>query len=144
LANDIECFSEAVGRRIARFVKRVAAKRAACRAATERLQWRQSCSTESEQEPATDSFPWIGRDFRPNSPANLKDLVMLFAEIVAQEPNHYVVVQSGISLGSALAAICSWDRNRSILLAAIAGVFSWFYVIYFAITREPANPKTGG
>ncbi len=69
---------------------------------------------------------------------------MLIAEIVAQEPNHYVVVQSGISLGSALAAICSWDRNRSILLAAIAGVFSWFYVIYFAITREPANPKTGG
>ena len=46
-----------------------------------------------------------------------------------------VVVQSGIGLGSVLAVTCSWQRNRSILLAILAGFFSWFYVIYFAITR---------
>jgi hypothetical protein len=43
----------------------------------------------------------------------------------------------GISLGSAIAVVCSWQRNRSIFLAIIAGIFSWFYVIYFAITRRP-------
>lgn len=48
-----------------------------------------------------------------------------------------VVVQSGLSMGSALAIVCSWQRNRSILLAIIAGFFSWVYVIYFALTRRP-------
>jgi ABC-type Fe3+-siderophore transport system permease subunit len=52
-----------------------------------------------------------------------------------------VVTQSGISLGAAIAVVCSWQRNRSILLAAIAGFFSWFYVIYFAITRRPDEIK---
>lgn len=46
------------------------------------------------------------------------------------------VTQSGIGIGSALAIVLSWHRNRSILLAAIHGVFSWFYVIYFALTRR--------
>ena len=46
------------------------------------------------------------------------------------------VVQSGIGLGSAIAIVCSWDRNRSILWAIVAGILSWFYVIYFALTRE--------
>lgn len=58
---------------------------------------------------------------------------MLFAEILTS-PN-YVVMQSGIGLGSVIAVVCSWDRNRSILWAIIAGILSWFYVIYFALTR---------
>jgi hypothetical protein len=45
--------------------------------------------------------------------------------------------QNGIGLGSAIAVVCSWQRNRSILWAILAGFFSWFYVIYFAITRQP-------
>ncbi len=44
--------------------------------------------------------------------------------------------QTGIGLGSAVAVVCSWDRNRSILWAILAGIFSWFYVIYFALTRS--------
>jgi hypothetical protein len=60
---------------------------------------------------------------------------MLIAEIIA-EPN-YVAVQSGIGLGSVIAVVCSWDRNRSILWAILAGILSWFYVIYFALTRRP-------
>ncbi len=45
--------------------------------------------------------------------------------------------QTGIGIGAAVAVACSWHRNRSIILASIAGLFSWFYVIYYAITRRP-------
>jgi hypothetical protein len=48
----------------------------------------------------------------------------------------YPAAQSGIGLGSALAVVCSWQRNRSIVRAILAGFFSWFYVIYFAATRK--------
>ncbi|MDF1861002.1 MAG: hypothetical protein P1U87_12365 [Verrucomicrobiales bacterium] len=51
------------------------------------------------------------------------------------------VTQTGISLGSALGVVCSWQRNRSILWAILAGVLSWFYVIYFAITRKDDETK---
>lgn len=47
--------------------------------------------------------------------------------------------RSGISLGAAIAVVCSWQRNRSILWAILAGIFSWFYVIYFALTRSPGE-----
>ncbi len=50
---------------------------------------------------------------------------------------HVSPESAGISLGAALAAIMSWERNRSILWALLAGFFGWFYVIYFAITRQP-------
>jgi hypothetical protein len=53
-----------------------------------------------------------------------------------------IVVHSGIGLGSVLAVVLSWYRNRSILLGIIAGIFSWFYVIYFALTRkEDERPR---
>ena len=52
-----------------------------------------------------------------------------------------IVTQTGVSLGSALAIVCSWERNKSILWAIIAGIFSWFYVIYFAFTRRPGETK---
>jgi hypothetical protein len=60
---------------------------------------------------------------------------MMLADIANQSTT--VVTQSGIGLGSILAVTLSWTRNRSILLAIIAGVLSWFYVIYFALTRRP-------
>lgn len=43
--------------------------------------------------------------------------------------------RSGIGLGSAIAVVCSWQRNKSILWAILAGFLTWFYVIYFALTR---------
>ena len=64
--------------------------------------------------------------------------MMMFAEIVTQT---HTVAQTGIGIGSALAIVCSWQRNRSILWAILAGFFSWFYVIYFASTRTPAERK---
>lgn len=62
------------------------------------------------------------------------DVMPLLADAAAPGA---VVAQSGIGIGSALAIVCSWQRNRSLLLAILAGIFSWFYVIYFAITRRP-------
>lgn len=42
---------------------------------------------------------------------------------------------AGISLGSALAVTISWSVNHSLLWAILHGVFSWFYVIYYACVR---------
>ncbi len=62
--------------------------------------------------------------------------------ILAQLPQQVTyVTQTGITLGSALAIVCSWQRNRSILWAILAGFFSWFYVIYFALTRTAEERK---
>jgi hypothetical protein len=58
---------------------------------------------------------------------------MLLAEVEVVEN----VVRSGIGLGSAIAIVCSWERNRSILFAILAGFFGWLYVVYFALTRNP-------
>ena len=49
--------------------------------------------------------------------------------------------QTGIGLGAALAVVLSWERNKSIFWAVIAGVLSWVYVIYFALTRGPEERK---
>jgi hypothetical protein len=43
--------------------------------------------------------------------------------------------QAGIGLGSAIAVAISWSVNKSIIWAAIHGFLSWFYVIYYALTR---------
>jgi hypothetical protein len=52
---------------------------------------------------------------------------------VTASPN--TVIDTGFGLGSMIAVVCSWERNRSILWAILAAIFSWFYVIYFALTR---------
>jgi len=44
-------------------------------------------------------------------------------------------VSSGIGLGSAIAVTISWSLHKSILWAILHGIFSWFYVIYYAYTR---------
>jgi hypothetical protein len=59
----------------------------------------------------------------------------MIMELLASQTN-YVVTQSGIGLGAALAMVLSWQRNKSILLAIIHGIFSWLYVLYFALTRR--------
>lgn len=42
---------------------------------------------------------------------------------------------TGIGLGSALAVTISWSLHKSIIWAIIHGIFSWFYVIYYALKR---------
>ena len=39
------------------------------------------------------------------------------------------------AFGGPLAMILSWSRNASILWCILHGVCSWFYVVYFAVTR---------
>lgn len=63
---------------------------------------------------------------------------MLLAQITNQTGQ---VIQSGIGIGSVIAVVCSWQRNRSILWAILAGIFSWLYVLYFALTRRPDETK---
>ena len=46
------------------------------------------------------------------------------------------VIENGVGLGTVIAVVVSWHRNRSILWAILHGVLSWLYVIYFALTRE--------
>jgi hypothetical protein len=46
------------------------------------------------------------------------------------------VARSGITFGSALAIAISWSANKSILWAIIHGLFSWFYVIYYALFKR--------
>ena len=45
------------------------------------------------------------------------------------------IARSGITFGTALAIAISWSTNKSILWAIIHGLFSWLYVIYYAIVR---------
>lgn len=45
------------------------------------------------------------------------------------------VVKTGLSFGSALAIAISYTTHKSVLWAIIHGFFSWFYVIYFLLTR---------
>lgn len=53
----------------------------------------------------------------------------------------HTVIRNGISLGAVVAAITSWERNRSVLLMIIHGIFSWFYVIYFLLTRKKSERR---
>jgi hypothetical protein len=48
---------------------------------------------------------------------------------------------TGLELGSVIPIVCSWQRNRSILWANLAAIFSWIYVIYFAATRQIGETK---
>ena len=69
----------------------------------------------------------------------------LFADFVLETiPGTGVVsvVRDGVGLGSVIAVACSWQRNRSIIWAVVAGLLSWIYVVYFAITRRPEETKS--
>ena len=56
--------------------------------------------------------------------------------IIAQIATHSSpLIPSGIGLGSVIAALCSWERNRSIFWAVIAAILSWLYVAYYVFTR---------
>ena len=49
--------------------------------------------------------------------------------------NRSGAAQAGIGLGAAIAVAVSWSLHKSILWAVIHGVLSWFYVIYYGVTR---------
>jgi hypothetical protein len=59
---------------------------------------------------------------------------MMLAQVSSEVQR--TVTTSGIGIGSALAIVLSWHRNKSILFAIIHGVLSWLYVVYFALSRR--------
>ncbi len=62
-------------------------------------------------------------------------LLLVAVETFAHEGSGAVInktiVKNGIGLGSVIAVVISWDRNKSILFAIIHGALSWLYVIYY-------------
>ena len=62
-------------------------------------------------------------------------LVLIFVVITVQAEDGIVnksILKDGVSLGSVIAVVISWDRNKSILLAIFHALLSWIYVIYTA------------
>lgn len=43
---------------------------------------------------------------------------------------------TGMSLGSAIAVSVSGSLYHSLAWAIVHGIFGWFYVIYYALTRK--------
>ena len=41
----------------------------------------------------------------------------------------------GVGFGTALAITISWSVNKSLFWAIVHGIFSWLYVVYYAVTR---------
>ena len=64
----------------------------------------------------------------------------LFAQGNSEEVTK-TVINKGVGLGAVIAVVASWSRNRSILWAILHGVFSWLYVIYFAVTRTADDDR---
>ena len=78
-------------------------------------------------------------DCTPTIECLFRDNYLLVADIT--QVTTHTVTQTGIGLGSAIAVVCSWQRNRSILWAILAGILTWLYVIYFAVTRQADEMK---
>jgi len=61
--------------------------------------------------------------------------VLLLASCTAGPNGGYtyqqpVYVAPGVGLGTIIAVVISWSRNKSILWAIIHGILGWLYVIY--------------
>ncbi len=46
-----------------------------------------------------------------------------------------VYINSGIGVGSIIAIVASWSRNKSVLWAIFHAFCGWLYVIYYVLTR---------
>jgi peptidoglycan/LPS O-acetylase OafA/YrhL len=66
--------------------------------------------------------------------------ILLLASCVAAPgtPVYYqpVYYGPGIGLGTIVAVVVSWSRNKSILLAILCGILGWIYVIYAIIVPK--------
>jgi DHA2 family methylenomycin A resistance protein-like MFS transporter len=69
--------------------------------------------------------------------ANAVGLLGLMVAVAVQAPILLIAILTvPVGFGSALAIAISWSVHKSILWAIIQGIFSWLYVIYFALTRN--------
>ena len=67
-------------------------------------------------------------------------LALLFVSCTSNNPsynnNQPVYLAPGVGLGSIIAVVISWSRNKSILWAIIHGILGWLYVIYALIVGK--------
>lgn len=47
-----------------------------------------------------------------------------------------VYIGPGVGLGTIIAVVISWSRNKSILWAIVHGILGWLYVIYALIVKK--------
>ena len=47
-----------------------------------------------------------------------------------------VYIGPGVGLGTIIAVVISWSRNKSILWAIIHGILGWLYVIYALLVKN--------
>jgi hypothetical protein len=69
-------------------------------------------------------------------PILLFSLVLLGSCVGPHEYYYYpdpVYIGPGVGLGTIIAVVVSWSRNKSILWAIIHGILGWLYVIYAII-----------
>lgn len=64
-----------------------------------------------------------------------------FSQQIEMSSIKNTAISGGIGLGSVLAVVVSWERNKSVLFAFLHGIFSWLYVLYFVLTRKPEETK---
>ena len=57
-------------------------------------------------------------------------------DVVGENSSRPVYIAPGIGLGTIIAVIISWTRNKSVLWAIIHAFFGWFYVIYALIVGK--------
>jgi high-affinity Fe2+/Pb2+ permease len=66
-------------------------------------------------------------------------LFLTSSELFAESERNNIrskAIDGGIGLGSIIAVVASWSRNKSILWAIVHGLLGWIYVVYFIFTRE--------
>ena len=66
-------------------------------------------------------------------------LFLSSSELFAESERNNIrnkAIDGGIGLGSIIAVVASWSRNKSILWAIVHGLLGWIYVVYFVFTRE--------
>jgi hypothetical protein len=65
---------------------------------------------------------------------------VLFVAACTTAPNYNgymqpIYVGPSIGLGTVIAVVVSWSRNKSILWAIIHGILGWLYVIYALLVK---------
>ncbi len=50
--------------------------------------------------------------------------------------NYPMYVLPGVGLGTIVAVVVSWSRNKSIFWAIIHGLLGWLYVIYAILVKK--------